>query len=92
MDSLTIWGIWPLWPLKKEKNGLHLFKDKKKWLTTGGRKERVLASAFLILGAFLFFLKLLNFDILIATIATGGFVIGILEGEKKYLPNVYRED
>ncbi len=91
MDSLTIRGIYPLWPLKKEEKGLHLFKDKNKWLTTGGRKERSLAMIILFLGVFLFFLKLLNFDILTTVIVTVIVVGGLLEGEK-YLPRVYREE
>ena len=92
MDSFTIRGIYPLWPLKKREKGLHLFKDKNKWLVTGGRKERLFAMVILFLGVFLFFLKLLNFDIFLTAIVTTIFVGALLEGEKKYLPRAYRED
>ena len=91
MDSLTIRGIYPLWPLKKEKKGMHLFKDKNKWLLTGGRKERLFAIVVLFFGVFLFFLKLFDFDVLITIIVTVIVVSGLIEGEK-YLPRIYRRE
>lgn len=51
----------------------------------------MLATVILFLGAFLFFLKLFDFDILITVIVTVIVVGGLLEGEK-YLPRIYREE
>jgi len=90
MDSLTKWGIQPMWPLYKDK-WLHLFKDKDKWLTTGGKTERVIAMIILFFGLFLFYLKMLNFDLPITIFVTLITVAVLFEGEK-YLPKVYRED